>query len=82
LDGRRSQEIRLPKRRRGQRNRTSADGNAAARRLVLIAKDDFYRGHLERKWIDDRWTRERITALRLHHRIPVYKPTTMKSIRA
>jgi hypothetical protein len=33
-------EIRLQKRRRGQRNSTSTDVIAAVRQLVLIAKDD------------------------------------------
>ncbi|MGB7009072.1 MAG: hypothetical protein WBD97_01565, partial [Pseudolabrys sp.] len=33
-------ELRLPKRRRGQRNSTSADIIQAVRQLVLIASDD------------------------------------------
>ena len=33
-------EIRLPRRRRGQRNSTSADVIAAVRQLALIANDD------------------------------------------
>jgi hypothetical protein len=44
-------EIRLPRRRRGQRNSTSADVTGYG----------------------NRWTRERVTSLRSHHRIPVYK---------
>jgi hypothetical protein len=70
-------EIRLPKRRRGQRNSTSTDVIAAVRQLVLIAKDDLIAGILNRNGfatgIGNRWTRERVTALRSHHRIPVYK---------
>jgi hypothetical protein len=70
-------EIRLPKRRRGQRNSTSADAIAAVRQLVLIAKDDLIAGILNRNGFTtghgNRWTRERVTALRSHHRIPVYK---------
>jgi DNA invertase Pin-like site-specific DNA recombinase len=70
-------EIRLPKRRRGQRNSTSADVIAAVRQLVLIAKDDLIAGILNRNGFTtghgNRWTRERVTALRSHHRIPVYK---------
>jgi hypothetical protein len=71
-------EIRLPKRRRGQRNSTSADVIAAMRQLVLIAKDDLIAGILNRNGLmtgyGNRWTRERVTSLRSHHRIPVYKP--------
>ncbi|MFL5133142.1 MAG: recombinase family protein, partial [Microvirga sp.] len=39
-------EMRLPKRRRGQRNSTSADILEAVRRLVLIASDDLIAGLL------------------------------------
>ena len=70
-------EMRLPKRRRGQRNSTSTDVIAAVRQLVLIAKDDLIAGILNRNGFTtghgNRWTRERVTALRSHHRIPVYK---------
>jgi hypothetical protein len=56
-------EIRLPKRRRGQRNSTSADVIAAVRQLVLIAKDDLIAGILNRNGLTtghgNRWTRER-----------------------
>ncbi|WFU14560.1 hypothetical protein [Bradyrhizobium sp. CB3481] len=41
-------EIRLPKRRRGQRNSTSADIIHAVRQLVLIASDDLIAGLLNR----------------------------------
>ncbi|WP_442580078.1 hypothetical protein ACSBOB_32200 [Mesorhizobium sp. ASY16-5R] len=41
-------ELRLPKRRRGQRNSTSADIIAAVRQLVLIARDDLIAGILNR----------------------------------
>jgi hypothetical protein len=72
-------EIRLPKRRRGQRNSTSADVIAAVRQLVLIANDDLIAGILNRNGLvtgyGNRWTRERVTSLRSHHRIPVYKPS-------
>src|SRR6201997_36454 len=71
-------EIRLPKRRRGQRNSTSADVIAAVRQLVLIAKDDLIAGILNRNGLTtgygNRWTRERVTSLRSHHRIAVYNP--------
>ena len=70
-------EMRLPRRRRGQRDSTSIDVIAAVRQLVLIAKDDLIAGILNRNGFTtghgNRWTRERVTALRSHHRIPVYK---------
>ncbi|WP_330085150.1 recombinase family protein [Methylocystis iwaonis] len=70
-------ELRLPKRRRGQRNSTPADIIAAVRELVLIASDDLIAGLLNRNGLKtghgNRWTRERVTSLRSHHRIPVFK---------
>jgi hypothetical protein len=70
-------ELRLPKRRRGQRNSTSADILEAVRRLVLIASDDLIAGLLNRNGLKtgngNRWTRERITSLRSTYRIPVFK---------
>ena len=70
-------EIRLPKRRRGQRNSTPADVIAAVRELALIASDDLIAGLLNRNGLKtghgNRWTRERVTSLRSHHRIPVFK---------
>jgi DNA invertase Pin-like site-specific DNA recombinase len=71
-------EMRLPRRRRGQRNSTSADIVAAVRQLVLIANDDLIAGILNRNGLvtghGNRWTRERVTSLRSHHRIPVFRP--------
>jgi hypothetical protein len=70
-------ELRLPKRRRGQRNSTSADIIAAVRQLVLIANDELIAGILNRNGLvtghGNRWTRERVTALRSHHKIPVFR---------
>jgi DNA invertase Pin-like site-specific DNA recombinase len=70
-------EIRLPKRRRGQRNSTPADIIAAVRELALIASDDLIAGLLNRNGLKtghgNRWTRERVVSLRSHHRIPVFK---------
>jgi hypothetical protein len=70
-------EMRLPRRRRGQRNSTSADVIVAVRQLVLIANDDLIAGILNRNGLvtgyGNRWTRERVTSLRSHHRIDVYK---------
>jgi DNA invertase Pin-like site-specific DNA recombinase len=70
-------EMRLPKRRRGQRNSTSADIVLAVRQLVLIAKDDLIAGILNRNGLQTgnghRWTRERVTSMRSNYRIPVFK---------
>jgi DNA invertase Pin-like site-specific DNA recombinase len=70
-------EIRLPRRRRGQRNSTPADIIDAVRQLVLILSDDVIAGFLNRNGLvtgnGNRWTRERVTSLRSHHHIPVYK---------
>jgi hypothetical protein len=70
-------EMRLPKRRRGQRNSTSADILEALRRLVLIASDDLIAGLLNRNGLKtgngNRWTRERVTSMRSNYRIPVFK---------
>ena len=70
-------EMRLPKRRRGQRNSTPADVIAAVRELALIAGDDLIAGLLNRNGLKtghgNRWTRERVTSLRSHRRIPVFK---------
>ena len=70
-------ELRLPRRRRGQRNGTSPDIVAAVGQLVLIAKDDVIAGILNRNGLrtgnDNRWTRERVTSLRSTHEIPVHR---------
>ena len=70
-------ELRLPRRRRGQRNSTSPDIVAAVRQLVLIAGDDVIAGMLNRNGLrtgrGNRWTRERVTALRSHRGIPVHR---------
>jgi len=71
-------EHRLPRRRRGQRNSTPDNIVEAVRALALIAKDDVIAGVLNRNGLKtgngNRWTRERVTSLRSHHRIPVYRP--------
>jgi hypothetical protein len=71
-------ELRLPRRRRGQRNSISADMLAAVRQLVLIANDDLIAGILNRNGLvtghGNRWTRERVSALRSHHKIPAFRP--------
>lgn len=71
-------ELRLPKRRRGQRNATPDDIVDAVRQLVLIANDDLIAGILNRNGLTtgngNRWTRERVTALRSYRKIPVFRP--------
>jgi hypothetical protein len=51
---------------------------AAVRQLVLIDNDDVIAGILNRNGLvtghGNRWTRERVTSLRSHHRIAVYRP--------
>lgn len=73
-------ELRLPKRRKGQRNSTSPDIIAAVGQLVLIANDDLIAGILNRNGLvtghGNRWTRERVTALRSHHKVPVFRAST------
>src|SRR4029077_11632427 len=55
-----------------------ADVIAAVRELALIASDDLIAGILNRNGLrtghGNRWTRERVTSLRSHHRIPVFRP--------
>ena len=71
-------QMRLPKRRRGQRNSTSTDIVAAVRELVLIASDDLIAGLLNRNGLKtgngNRWTRERVTSMRSNYRIQVFRP--------
>src|SRR5712664_3646270 len=71
-------ELRLPKRRSGQRNSTSADIIQAVCQLVLIASDDLIAGLLNRNGLKtgngNRWTRERVTSMRSNYHIPVFKP--------
>jgi DNA invertase Pin-like site-specific DNA recombinase len=61
-----------------QRNSTSGDIIAAMRQLLLIASDDLIAGILNRNGLmtghGNRWTRERVTAHRSHHKIPVFRP--------
>ena len=70
-------ELRLPRRRRGQRHSTSPDIVAAVRQLVLVASDDLIAGMSNRNrltaGLGNRWTRERVTSLRSHHEIPVHR---------
>jgi DNA invertase Pin-like site-specific DNA recombinase len=72
-------ELRLPRRRRGQcSTQTSRELIEGATVLARICSDDLIAGVLNRNGHltgrGNRWTRERVTALRSHHRIPCYKP--------
>lgn len=70
-------ELRLPRRRRGQNSRQSPPELIdAVRALAKICTDDIIASSLNRNGLrtgrDNRWTRERVTALRSHHSIPCY----------
>jgi hypothetical protein len=70
-------ELRLPRRRRGQnRTHTSPEIVEAVRTLAHICSDDLLANALNRSGLltgrGNRWTRERVTALRTHHDIPCY----------
>jgi hypothetical protein len=71
-------ELRLPRRRRGQcSTQTSRELIEAVGVLARICSDDLIAGILNRNGHltgrGNRWTRERVTALRSHHRIPCSK---------
>ena len=70
--------MRLPRRRGGRRNSTPADVVEAVRQLAQICNDDLIAGILNRNRLvtghGNRWTRERVTSLRSHYRIGIYKP--------
>jgi DNA invertase Pin-like site-specific DNA recombinase len=71
-------ELHLPRRRRGQcSTQTSRELIEAVRVLARICSDDLIAGILNRSGHltgrGNRWTRERVTALRSHHRIPCNK---------
>jgi DNA invertase Pin-like site-specific DNA recombinase len=71
-------ELRLPRRRRGQ-NATHTPKQAvdAVRVLARICTDQSIAGFLNRNGLltgrGNRWTQERVTALRSHHRIACYR---------
>ena len=70
-------ELRVPRRRRGQNSaQTSKDVIEAVRVLARICSDDLLASTLNRNGLltgrGNRWTRERVTALRTHHEIPCY----------
>jgi DNA invertase Pin-like site-specific DNA recombinase len=70
-------ELRLPRRRRGENSQhTSPDIVAAVRVLTQICSDTVIAGVLNRHGLrtgrGNRWTQERVTALRSHHGISCY----------
>jgi len=70
-------EVRVPRRRRGQNSTHTAPATLdAVRSLVRICPDAFIANVLNRNGLrtgrGNFWTRERVTALRSHHGIPVY----------
>jgi DNA invertase Pin-like site-specific DNA recombinase len=70
-------ELRLPRRRRGQSgSHTSPEIVDAVRPLARICSDDLLAIALNRSGLltghGNRWTRERVTALRSHYAIPCY----------
>jgi hypothetical protein len=71
-------ELRLPRRRRGQNStQTSIEALAAVRVLAHTCSDQLIAGVLNRNGLltgrGNRWTRERVTALRSHNHIPCYR---------
>jgi DNA invertase Pin-like site-specific DNA recombinase len=77
-------ELRIPRRRRGQpRNSAAKEIVQSVRLLARICNDDVIAGLLNRNDIrtghGNRWTRERVTSLRSHHAIPVYRPETAEA---
>lgn len=76
-------ELRLPRRRRGQcSTQTSRELIEAIKVLARISTDDIIASVLNRNGHPtgrgNRWTRERVTALRSHHHIPCYQPDQPK----
>ena len=71
-------ELRLPRKRRGQRNSTPLETVEAIRQLVLITNDDVIAGVLNRNGLrtgnGNRWTRERVCASRSYRKIPAFRP--------
>jgi DNA invertase Pin-like site-specific DNA recombinase len=70
-------ELRIPRRRRGQNSaQTPKDLIEAVRVLARICSDDVLASTLNRNGLltgrGNRWTRERVTALRTHHAIPCH----------
>ena len=70
-------ELRLPRRRRGQNSKQTANEIVdAVRTLARICSDEVIAGALNRNGLltgrGNRWTKEGVTSLRSHHQIPCY----------
>jgi hypothetical protein len=77
-------EITAPCRRRGQaQTHTAIPIVRAVDQLRLICGDELIAGVLNRNGLPtgrgNRWTRERVTALRSHHQVPVYSPEARRA---
>ena len=77
-------ELRLPRRRRGQNSgQTSPEAVDAVRVLARICSDELIAGALNRAGLQtgrgNRWTKERVTALRSYHEIPCYSGERRKT---
>ena len=77
-------ELRVPRRRRGQSSQhTSKEIVRAVRVLVRVCSDDIIAGLLNRNGLltgrGNRWTRERVAALRSKSKIPCYSPDKQSS---
>jgi hypothetical protein len=77
-------EIAAPCHRRGQaQTHTAMPVVEAVDRLRLMCSDEVIAGVLNRNGLltgrGNRWTRERVTALRSHHQIPVYSPEARRA---
>ena len=77
-------ELRLPRRRRGQSSAQAPESTIqAVQMLVCICTDDIIAGVLNRNGLrtgrGNRWTRERVTSLRSHHKIPRHCPERCQS---
>jgi len=77
-------ELRLPRRRRGQSSvQTAKPIVDAVRVLVRLCPDAVIAGVLNRNGLrtgrGNRWTRERVTSLRSHHKIPCHCPEKRKA---
>ena len=77
-------ELRIPRRRRGQNNsQTGKEVVDAVRVLARICSDDQIAGALNRAGLQtgrgNRWTRERVIALRSYHEIPCYSGARRKT---
>ncbi len=78
-------ELRLPRRRRGQNStHTSKQAIEAVRMLPRICTDQSIAGFLNRNGLltgrGNRWTQERVTALRSHHGIDCYRADQRESL--